>query len=71
MIDFIRAAIYQALDGWTSDDELNDSLREMDSTLEVSTTSDGHDEKVESNEDLCYNHSTYDRPAKDLNAAGE
>ena len=41
---FARAGICRALDGQTSDDELDELLYEMDSRSEVSTTTDGHEE---------------------------
>ena len=56
---FTRAGICQALDGRSSDDELDELLCEMDSN-EVSTS----DEE----EELCSNPSTYDLQAMDSNA---
>ena len=53
---FIHAGICRALDGKTSDDELDELLCEMDSNLEGSTTSDDHDEEIEPNEELCTSH---------------
>ena len=41
---FAQAGICRALDGQTSDDELDELLYEMDSRSEVSTTTDGHEE---------------------------
>ena len=61
------------MDGPSSDDELHELLYEMDSSLEVSTTSDEHEEvkTVEStqssDEELYSNHSTYDQQDKDQN----
>ena len=48
---FVHAGICRALDGRSSDDELDELLYEMDSSLEVSTTSDEHDEEVEPSEE--------------------
>ena len=41
----------------------------MDSSLEVSTTSDEHDEEVEPSEEFCSSHSTYDQRTRDPNRA--
>lgn len=60
---FIRAGICRALDGQSSDDELDELLSEMDSSLEVSTTSDEHE--VEPDEQSYSSHST----ATDSNSA--
>lgn len=55
------------MDGRSSDDELDELLDEMDSSLEISTTSDEHEEvecikNVESsNEELYSSRSTYDQ----------
>lgn len=70
---FIRAGICRALDGQSSDDELDELLYEMDSGLEVSTTSDEHEEvgctkNVEPNEELCSSHSMYDQQDRGLSA---
>ena len=61
--------ICRALDRRSSDDELDELLYEMDSSLEVNTTSDKHDEEVEPSEELCSSHGTYDQRAKDPNRA--
>ena len=63
---FVHAGICRALDGQSSDDELDELLHEMDSSLEVSTTSDEHEvETVEStqssDEELYSNHNTHDQ----------
>ena len=64
---FVRAGICRALDGQSSDDELDELLCELDSS-EVSTTSDEYDDEVEPNEELCSSHSMYDSQARDPNA---
>ena len=58
---FVHAGICRALDGRSSDDELDELLCEIDSSLKVSTTSDEHDEEVEPSEEFCSSHSTYDQ----------
>ena len=57
---FTCAGICRALDGWSSDDELDELLCEMDSS-EFSTTSDEDDEE----EELCSSHGTYNLQAVD------
>ena len=66
---FIRAGICRALDGRSSDDELDELLCETVSSLEISTTSDEQDDEVEPNEESCSSHSMYDQQTKDPNAA--
>ena len=66
---FVHAGICRVLDRRSSDDELDELLYEMDSSLGVSTTRDKHDDEVEPSEEFCSSHSTYDQQAKNPNRA--
>ena len=66
---FVRAGICQALNEWSSDDELDELLYEMDSSLEhkeVECTKTVESTQS-SDEELYSNHSTYDQQDKDQN----
>ena len=58
---FFCVGFCQALDRQSSDDELDELLYEMDSSLELSTTSEEHDEEIEPSEEFCSSHSAYDQ----------
>ena len=73
---FVHAGTCRALNGWSSDDELDELLYEMNPSLEVSITSDKHKEvectktvksTQSSDEELYSGHSTYDQQDKDQN----